>query len=45
MSEGKIDIYVYADWKELDGPKEVGVLSAQFAKGKKAFSFEYNLDW
>lgn len=45
MAEGKIDIYVYADWKGLDGPTEIGVLSAQFAKGKKAFSFEYNKEW
>ena len=45
MAEGKIDIYVYADWKGLEGPTEIGVLSAQFAKGKKAFSFEYNKDW
>lgn len=45
MAEGKIDIYVYADWKGLEGPTEIGVLSAQFAKGKKAFSFEYNKKW
>jgi len=45
MAEGKIDIYVYADWKGLEAPTEIGVLSAQFAKAKKAFSFEYNKDW
>ena len=45
MAEGKIDIYVYADWKGLNGPTEIGILSAQLAKGKKAFSFEYNKDW
>ena len=45
MPEGKINIYVYADWKGLEAPTEIGVLSAQFAKGKKAFSFEYNKDW
>ena len=45
MAEGKINIYVYADWKGLEGATEIGVLSAQFAKGKKAFSFEYNKDW
>ncbi|MUP45909.1 type II toxin-antitoxin system HipA family toxin [Gramella sp. BOM4] len=45
MAEGKINIYVYADWKGLEAPTEIGVLSAQFAKGKKAFSFEYNKDW
>ncbi|WP_317127956.1 type II toxin-antitoxin system HipA family toxin [Gillisia mitskevichiae] len=36
---------MYADWKGLEAPTEIGVLSAQFAKGKKAFSFEYNKDW
>ena len=45
MAEGKINIYVYADWKGLEGATEIGVLSAQLAKGKKAFSFEYNKDW
>lgn len=45
MAEGKINIYVYADWKGLEAPTEIGVLSTQFAKGKKAFSFEYNKDW
>ena len=45
MAEGKIDIYVYADWKGLEAPTEIGVLSAQFAKAKKAFSFKYNKDW
>lgn len=45
MAEGKFDIYVYADWKGLDGPVLIGILSAHFAKAKKAFSFEYNKDW
>jgi len=45
MAEGKIDIYVYADWKGLEAPSEIGVLSAQFAKAKKAFSFMYNKNW
>jgi serine/threonine-protein kinase HipA len=45
MAEGKFDIYVYADWKGLDGPVQIGILSAHFAKAKKAFSFEYNKDW
>lgn len=34
-----------ADWKGLNGPQLMGVLSAHFAKGKTAFSFEYDLDW
>src|SRR6056297_344510 len=45
MAKGKFDIYVYADWIGLDGPVEIGVLSAHFAKAKKALSFEYNKEW
>lgn len=45
MAEGKFDIYVYADWIGLNGPVQIGVLSAHFAKAKKAFSFEYNKEW
>lgn len=41
----KTDIYVYAHWKGMQEPKIVGILSAQQAKGKKAFSFEYDRDW
>ncbi len=45
MAQGKFNIYIYADWIGLNGPIQVGILSAHFAKGKKAFSFEYNKDW
>ncbi|MFO8147029.1 MAG: HipA domain-containing protein [Gillisia sp.] len=45
MAGGKFDIYVYADWKGLNGPVHIGILSAHFAKAKKAFSFEYNKEW
>jgi serine/threonine-protein kinase HipA len=45
MATGKFDIYVFADWAALEKPTLVGVLSAHFAKGKKAFSFEYERDW
>ena len=45
MATGKFDIYVFADWAALEQPTLVGVLSAHFAKGKKAFSFEYDRDW
>ncbi|WP_395045047.1 type II toxin-antitoxin system HipA family toxin [Flavobacterium sp.] len=41
----KTDIYVYAHWQEMPEPKIIGILSAQQAKGKKAFSFEYNKEW
>ena len=45
MATNKTDIYVYADWLGMPEPKCIGVLSAQQAKGKKAFSFEYDADW
>jgi serine/threonine-protein kinase HipA len=45
MAENKIDIYVYAHWKGLQEPKQIGILSAHFAKGRKAFSFEYDPNW
>lgn len=45
MALNKTDIYVYAHWKGMPEPNRIGVLSAQQAKGKKAFSFEYEKDW
>jgi serine/threonine-protein kinase HipA len=39
------DIYVYAHWQGMNEPARIGLLTAQQAKGKKAFSFEYNKDW
>lgn len=45
MAIGKIDIYIYAHWKGMQEPQLIGVLAALHAKGKKAFSFEYNKDW
>lgn len=41
----KTNIYVYAHWRGLPEPKIIGILSAQQAKGKKAFSFEYDKEW
>jgi len=45
MAQNKFDIYVYAHWKGMPEPKIMGVLSAHFAKGKKAFSFQYDRNW
>lgn len=45
MAKGKTDIYVYADWQGLTEPHLIGILSAQAAKGRKAFSFEYSKEW
>lgn len=41
----KTDILVYAHWLGMKEPKLIGVLSAQQAKGKKVFSFEYSDNW
>lgn len=41
----KTDLYVYAHWVGMPEPKVIGILSAQQAKGKKAFSFEYDKNW
>ncbi|MGE6221030.1 type II toxin-antitoxin system HipA family toxin [Nubsella zeaxanthinifaciens] len=45
MTQQKFDIYVFAHWKGMHEPKLMGVLSAHHAKGKKAFSFEYDKAW
>lgn len=45
MALNKTDIYVYADWIGMIEPKLIGILTAQQAKGKKAFSFEYDAIW
>jgi serine/threonine-protein kinase HipA len=44
-SQGKTDIWVYAHWKGMSGPKFLGVLTAQQAKGRKAFGFSYDAAW
>lgn len=41
----KTDIYVYADWLGMLEPELLGILSAHQAKGRKAFSFEYDKKW
>lgn len=41
----RTDIWVYAHWKGMNEPKCMGVLSAQQAKGRKAFIFSYDEDW
>lgn len=45
MATGKRDIYVYAHWKGISDPQLIGILSAHAAKGRKAFSFEYDAAW
>ncbi|MGJ1196829.1 type II toxin-antitoxin system HipA family toxin [Sphingobacterium spiritivorum] len=41
----RTDIWVYVHWKGMDEAKCVGILSAQQAKGRKAFSFSYDQYW
>ena len=45
MAATKTDILVYAHWTGIEKSKCIGILSAQQAKGKKAFSFEYDPSW
>ncbi len=45
MGLKKLDIIVYADWLGIDTPKEIGVLTAHYGKGRKSFSFEYDSNW
>lgn len=45
MTQTKRDIYVFAQWKGMAEPKRIGILSAHSAKGRKAFSFQYDKDW
>ena len=41
----KTDIWVYAHWKGMQSPKQMGKLSVQQVKGRKAFSFSYHQEW
>lgn len=45
MAQNKFNIFVYAHWQGMQEPKIIGILSAHFAKSKKAFSFEYDKNW
>ncbi|VAW22292.1 HIPA PROTEIN, partial [hydrothermal vent metagenome] len=45
MAQKKFNIFIYAHWKPMPVPKNIGILSAHYGKGKKAFSFEYNKEW
>ena len=45
MATNKTDIYVYAHWIGLSEPVLLGILYAHQAKGRKAFSFEYDKNW
>ncbi len=45
MATNKTDIYVFAHWEGMAAPECIGILSAHHAKGRKAFSFEYDKNW
>ncbi|MCF8381850.1 MAG: type II toxin-antitoxin system HipA family toxin [Bacteroidales bacterium] len=45
MLTTKTDILVYAHWLGMKETRLIGVLSAEQAKGRKSFSFEYSDDW
>jgi serine/threonine-protein kinase HipA len=38
-------VEVYADWRELDGAKRMGLLCATPVRGKEIFSFEFDAEW
>jgi serine/threonine-protein kinase HipA len=39
------DIYVYAHWTGMKEPVFMGVLKAEFTRGKEIFSYSYSDDW
>lgn len=41
----KLDIQVWADWRELKSPKRLGTLSSLLGGGEEIFSFEYAQEW
>jgi serine/threonine-protein kinase HipA len=43
--KSKREVYVYADWHELNGPVFMGVLNTELLRGKEIFSFEYEKTW
>ncbi|HTD98509.1 MAG TPA: HipA domain-containing protein [Mucilaginibacter sp.] len=45
VTSNTTDIWVFAHWKGMQEPKLVGILTAQQAKGRKSFSFQYDNNW
>jgi serine/threonine-protein kinase HipA len=39
------DIYVYAHWSGMKEPVLMGILKAEFTRGKEIFSFSYSDNW
>jgi serine/threonine-protein kinase HipA len=45
QKNNKRDVYVYADWYDLEEPALMGVLHSELLRGKEVFSFEYEKNW
>ncbi|MEI6766492.1 MAG: type II toxin-antitoxin system HipA family toxin [Bacteroidota bacterium] len=45
MATIKTDVWVFADWAGMAQPKCIGMLSAQYTKGRRNYSFEYDPFW
>ncbi|MFH0758998.1 MAG: HipA domain-containing protein [Bacteroidota bacterium] len=45
MKANKTDIFVYTHWVGMPKPKLIGTLSAHQGKGRKSYSFEYDIDY
>ncbi|MEQ8807692.1 MAG: HipA domain-containing protein [Imperialibacter sp.] len=41
----KREIFVFADWQEVNGPILMGMLTSEMLRGKEIFSFEYDKTW
>ncbi|MFI5160508.1 MAG: type II toxin-antitoxin system HipA family toxin [Sphingobacteriales bacterium] len=44
-NEHKTDIWVYAHWKGMEHPRNMGLLSASQSKGRTLFNFKYDSNW
>ena len=42
---GQKEIFVFADWVDLENQSLMGILKATPSRGKEVFSFEYSKDW
>ena len=39
------EIFVYADWVDLEGPHLMGTLKTELLRGKEIISFSYEKSW
>lgn len=45
MKNADKNIEVWADWRDMNVPQKIGVLSSFLTRGKEIFSFEYDEEW